>query len=765
MISLRIGRSGSVRVTLVVALLVLLAGVVAEVRGAAPTIQVSPNVRANQDTTDQQQEPSLAINPADPNVVLVAAKDWRVGTKQVWHYRSTDAGKTWADSHLPGLPASLPNQSDPVVDWTADGVAYTAIIGYNQEDLAEGGLFVARSTDTGATWLPPVQMAQNSDTIFNDKEWMTVDRSGGATQGNVYVSWTLFTTISKDSERGDIVVSRSTDNGQTFSDPVRLNTEPQDDNQGSFPVVAPDGTLYVAWFNGNAGRHLYIARSTDGGQSFSPPVKVADVTRPPSPLPGSAFRMFVLPQLTINPRTGTLALVWNDYGRGNADTLLARSPDNGRTWTAPQRINDDTTRADQFFPAADYGPDGVLHVAWLDRRDDPNNLKFQCYYTQSTDDGATFAPNVRLSEGTSDPTVGFDGTLIGDYIQIDSVPGSALIAWVDTRAGTQDIYTARVGAAQPVTPTVVASPQPSPTGAATPPPSGAFADPAFANVWQRADGPVASGVAGRGWTWGPTGFANLREPYAQSAGGTRLVQYFDKARMEINNPQADPANPFYVTNGLLVVEMISGRVQVGDKEFDPTVYAPAGVPVAGDVDSPDAPTYGSLAGVASLAGENRAADRAGQVISETLNRAGQVGQGGDRAALGLRLGNYQAATGHNIADVFWRFMTASGPVAVGGTVQNGLIFDWVSTLGYPITEPYWVHARVAGQDKWLLMQAFQRRVLTYNPDNVPAWQVEMGNVGRHYYDWRYTQRPPRGAESEAEEEHDHEDTDSGGGGQ
>jgi hypothetical protein len=740
---------------LVIALL-LLAGLGAGVGSAAPPVQVGPNVRANQDATDQQQEPSLAIDPANPNNVLVAAKDWRAGTKQVWHYRSTDGGTTWADSYMAGLPADLPNQSDPVVDWAADGTAYTSVIGYDQEDLTKGGLFVARSTDAGATWQPPVWMAKNSDRIFNDKEWMTVDRSTGATKGNVYVSWTLFTTLSANEERGDIVVSRSTDGGQTFSAPLQLNALAQDDNQGSFPVVGPDGTLYVAWFNSNAGRHLYIARSTDGGQSFTLPVKIADVTRPPSPLPGSAYRMFVLPQLTINPQTGTLAIVWNDYGRGNADALIAVSRDNGRTWTAPRRLNDDPGKADQFFPAADYGPDGVLHVAWLDRRGDPNNLLFGCYYTQSTDDGATFAPNIPLSNATSDPSIGFEGTLIGDYIQIDSVVGSALVAWVDSRAGSQDIYTARVSASLPEPPGTTPTPLP-PGGTVTPPPATtAFADPAFARAWERADGPVAGGSAGRGWTWGPAGFATLHEPYAQSAGGTRLVQYFDKARMEINNPQADPTSPFYVTNGLLVVELISGRVQVGDEAYDPTAYPPAQVPVAGDVDSPDVPTYGSLAGVASLAGEHRAPDRAGQVISETLNRAGQVGQAGDRAALGLRLGNYQPGTGHNIADVFWRFMTAPGPISVGGTLQTGPIFDWVSTLGYPITEPYWIQARVAGQDQWLLLQAFQRRVLTYNAANAPAWQVEMGNVGRHYYDWRYTQRPPRGAENATEEERERE---------
>jgi len=94
----------------------------------------------------------LAVDPTDPNTVLVAAKDWRAGTKQVWHYRSTDGGTTWADSSLTGLPADLPNQSDPVVIYDADGVAYTSIIGYNDSDFTRGGLYVARSTDNGATW-------------------------------------------------------------------------------------------------------------------------------------------------------------------------------------------------------------------------------------------------------------------------------------------------------------------------------------------------------------------------------------------------------------------------------------------------------------------------------------------------------------------------------------------------------------------------------------------------------------------------------------
>jgi hypothetical protein len=84
-------------------------------------------------------------------------------------------------------------------------------------------------------------------------------------------------------------------------------------------------------------------------------------------------------------------------------------------------------------------------------------------------------------------------------------------------------------------------------------------------------------------------------------------------------------------------------------------------------------------------------------------------------------------------------MTSTGPIYNGrlGTYSTGAFLDWVADLGYPITEPYWTNVKIGGAPKQVLVQAFQRRVLTYVADNPPGWQVEMGNVGRHYYDWRY----------------------------
>ena len=281
-----------------------------------------------------------------------------------------------------------------------------------------------------------------------------------------------------------------------------------------------------------------------------------------------------------------------------------------------------------------------------------------------------------------------------------------------------------------------ASPAPTATVPAGPHP---FADPAFAQVWTRTDSRVASHAASRSWLWGPApNTAGLTEPYREGTGGTRLVQYFDKSRMEINHPAADKNAPFYVTNGLLVVEMIAGRMQIGDTAYQSR--PPATIPVAGDAGDPAAPTYASFVGVAnSPVGDHRAPDRTGQFVTATLSRAGSVGDDpAKRQYAGLDLLHYEAGVGHNIPRIFWAFLNQQGPVVENGrTVTGPLSNPWFYASGLPISEAYWARVQIGGQPHDVLIQAFERRVLTYTPDNRPPFEVEMGNVGQHYYLWRY----------------------------
>jgi hypothetical protein len=268
------------------------------------------------------------------------------------------------------------------------------------------------------------------------------------------------------------------------------------------------------------------------------------------------------------------------------------------------------------------------------------------------------------------------------------------------------------------------------------PPS--FADPAFETVWLRTDRPVAAGRVARSWMWGDRPLTPATfEPYADAPGGSRLVQYFDKSRMEINNPNGDRSSPWFVTNGLLVREMVEGWIQVGDKSFESR--SPAGETVAGDAvaGNPNCPVYASFTNLTAWA-----ADRTGQKVTATLARDGTVGDDPTKAAYaGTEIAYYEPVTGHNVPAVLWAMMNQRGLIYVNGRYQTGLVVDWLFAMGYPISEAYWTRCTVAGVEQDVLVQLFERRVLTYTPANPTGWQVEMGNVGRHYYTWRYGVTP------------------------
>lgn len=230
-----------------------------------------------------------------------------------------------------------------------------------------------------------------------------------------------------------------------------------------------------------------------------------------------------------------------------------------------------------------------------------------------------------------------------------------------------------------------------------------FANSEFQRQWQAGEAIVQN-------FWGPLDTARdgQPEPYAEAQDGSRLVQYFDKGRMELTNGK--------VTNGLLATELITGRLQLGDNTFDDRL--PAHVPVAGDPDSPG-PSYATIAGAAEIRGPVRAA--IGVRTTRALTADGTMisfPTGGENPQGAIAA--YDAATQHNVPAAFAAFRDRAG----------------ILTIGFAISEPFWSTAMVAGKEKDVLVQAFERRVLTFTPTNPPAFQVEFGNIGRHYIVWR-----------------------------
>jgi outer membrane protein assembly factor BamB len=270
-----------------------------------------------------------------------------------------------------------------------------------------------------------------------------------------------------------------------------------------------------------------------------------------------------------------------------------------------------------------------------------------------------------------------------------------------------------------------------------------FGNNQFRNLWVTQDRLVGTAGVSRPFTWGPSipdAPNAMFEPYAESPGGQRQVQYFDKARMELNNPATG-----IVTAGLVVRDLVAGLRQDGDNTF--ANFPPSKTQVAGDAVSvnPNAPVYASFKNVVTLGNPdaNSKPSAIGTTITSAIDKSGTVST--ITPPENLTIGAFQAETGHNIAKVFADFENQTGPTTdpvSGNTIQNQAIYGAnpaIQVFGFAITDPYWVNTKVAGVDRTVLVQLFQRRVLTYNPALPAGSRVEMGNVGQHYYQWRYVE--------------------------
>ena len=153
-------------------------------------------------------------------------------------------------------------------------------------------------------------------------------------------------------------------------------------------------------------------------------------------------------------------------------------------------------------------------------------------------------------------------------------------------------------------------------GAAIPAAAAANPHTAFQHIWERTDQPVEQLQVSRTWVRGPqSGSSAFNDPFAGAPGGQRTVQYFDKSRMEINNPNRDQHSLWYVTNGLLAKELVTDQLQAGPESFE--AHHPAPVNVSGDPPPPTYASFTSLLAQPSLP--------SGSPITQTLDRKARSG--------------------------------------------------------------------------------------------------------------------------------------------
>src|ERR1700674_905323 len=422
---------------------------------ALPGIQISAD-----DPAAQHVESWLAMNPRDP-LNLVAASmilgehDW------VAAYASKDGGRSWVRAtHGAGASKYFDGQ-DPAVAFDADGVAYLSTLA--------PAFGVWKSTDGGRTWGEPAMVPGSYDRTF-----IACDRSARADlRGRLYVVGKMPIKVFGRPGRDVIAFSSSRDRGASFAFPRLFLPAPDRDllNIVSDLLVTPAGKVILALeiFDAQpldapllSGRYSIIT-SEDGGRTFSEPRQVAVMhhyghAREAQSVKGLGGAHLAF-DASPGPRHGTLYMVWLDAGDGHEQVMAAASPDGGGSWSKPVRVNDNESASNQSNPAIAVDGEGVVGVAWNDRRADPTDPCYQPYFAASTNGGASFSPNLEVGQELTCPAGSpAEGTPLdstyrylngGDTQGLLGLPqGGFHLAWINGGAGPMQLWSTIIAAAR-----------------------------------------------------------------------------------------------------------------------------------------------------------------------------------------------------------------------------------------------------------------------------------------------------------------------------
>ncbi len=418
------------------------------------------NVSITQDTTNPFSESDISINPYNLQQII-AGSNANNGTTQA-QYWSNDGGVTWNQVSLPSVGSDA-FQSDPAVAWTSDGSAWALTIGVN---TSTGALVVRsfKSTDGGKTWTSDSTVSGSQ--TATDKPSLWVDRSTTSRKDNMYAVWHL---------NAQCFVSTRKGPGGSWQTPVQVSgSETTFTADGGDVKTNSAGDVFAFWPDAG-GQTLRVAKSTDGGSTFTAlgatPVKIAStfgsftikVPAQDARLTGGGGTIGCLIYVTGGAyKTAAEDLVfavWHDLAGGTGCNApgnapgasvtsacktriwFSRSADGGSTWSTPVKINDQSSKNDQFFPRfAVDDTTGNLMVVYYDTVNDTNRVKTDIWMQNSTDGGLTWSPAVQVTTAETNEATGAEDNSqqYGDYIGLSGYGGRFFACWTDRRGGSDE---------------------------------------------------------------------------------------------------------------------------------------------------------------------------------------------------------------------------------------------------------------------------------------------------------------------------------------
>lgn len=427
------------------------------------------------DSDETEFEIHAAINPTDPSNIIVGAMNFDnsspIPTLSFSIYHTNDFGETWAKSPFDGTFSNdiVAGGGDPIIVFDENGKAYLSwiLVTINSNTLlATWGMYFATSTNGGGNWTVDANGIEKHDftdlATFSDlehavdKQWMVTDHSPTSNYpGNIYVTY-----VDIDLSAGgtyNMKLKRKLPSNNAFeTDAVTVNTQNYPIAQFASIDVGTDGTVYVSFMadEGNDDYALFMAKSNDGGLSFQPEQKVADIAMPPlfSGTPSvdgvSENRLYPCPHLAVDKSEAeTIYMTWTDVDAANPLTsglniYLAKSIDSGGTWTAPIQVNDDFDQSvHQFYSSIAIDDNGIVMISWYDQRETPGSNQTHYYLGYSLDGGTSFDQLNVTSEASDFGQISSSNNDIGpgEYNQIITTGVWAIPFWGDGRAGNGDI--------------------------------------------------------------------------------------------------------------------------------------------------------------------------------------------------------------------------------------------------------------------------------------------------------------------------------------
>ena len=427
---------------------------------------------------DAANECAISVDPTNGNKMTIAWRQFNDVTSNFrqggWGY-TTDAGVHWT---FPGVLQNNVFRSDPVTQSDEAGqFFYLSLQSNAQQSFFCDDLW--RSTNGGQTWTE--QSPDRS--AGGDKEWLTIDKTNGPGHGFLYqmndsANCAFTNAAFQRSTNGGMTWQSPV----VLPNSPIYGTLDVDTNGNVFVGGWTGGTGFRCVRSSNAqiaGQTPSFDRNTavnlGGGLLYPGAIN-------PEGLAGQVFLAIDRSGGATNNNIYMLCSVL-PAGRSTTDVMFVRSTDGGLSFSTPVRINDDgLTNKWHWFGTFSVAPNGRLDAVWNDSRNSvANNTDSQLFYSYSTDAGVTWSPNVAVSNAFN-PLEGYPNqNKIGDYITMVSDNTGANVAYSATfnfnpsrGQHEEDVYYVRVfpsGGGTP-TPTPTASSTSTPTSTPTASPTG-----------------------------------------------------------------------------------------------------------------------------------------------------------------------------------------------------------------------------------------------------------------------------------------------------